>query len=396
MTSASWFRLRLTAVVSLLLAAQPALVDGFLSQLSPRGTTTKHRGGSSSGRRRQPEPTANAPAEAELSALHNAGMALLAEGRHDEAGLVFESVIDADPDADDSWAALGVCMHELEQPEAALACQKQVVRIRGAREAGGEDLFRERQFAELSSTAALLPPLPDGRRLSLATGSLDDCETGGRLWSSAAVLCRWQLRHAAEVRGSSVLELGCGTGAVGLFAAALGARRVLLTDGGPEALLALARSNVEAARRAELLEAGAEVEVASLVWGDASAAEATARHDLVLGSDVTYAAEAHAPLCASLARVARHSPGCRVVLAHEHRVVEEVREVGDVGDVGEAWEVVVEGEGEEEVAGRAGDEKLAAFVAAAEAAGLVVRTLRTEREGERLVSLLEVVVDGLP
>ena len=67
-------------------------------------------------------PTANAPAEAELSALHNAGMALLAEGRHDEAGLVFESVIDADPDADDSWAALGVCSEWRVRAVSVLSC----------------------------------------------------------------------------------------------------------------------------------------------------------------------------------------------------------------------------------------------------------------------------------
>lgn len=361
------------AVSRLLLVAQLSLVDGFLSQLSPRGTT--ERSGGSSGRRRHPELTANTPPSTTLGTLHNAGMALLADGRHDEAGLVFESVIDADPDADDAWAALGVCMHELEQPEAALACQKQVVRIRGARQAGSDALFRERQFAELSSTAALLPPLPDGRRLSLATGSLDDCETGGRLWSSAAVLCRWQLRHAAEVRGSALLELGCGTGAVGLFAAALGARRVTVTDGGPAALLELARSNVEAARRAGLFEAGT-VEVREHAWGDT--AGALGRHDFVLGSDLTYASEAHAPLCASLAaQLRRHSPGCRVVLAHEHRVAPALAPAAELAPA-------------DALAAGLDDEKLAAFVAAAEAAGLVVRTLRTERENELLVSLLEV------
>ena len=36
------------------------------------------------------------------------------------------------------------------------------------------------------------------------------------------------------------------------------------------------------------------------------------------------------------------------------------------------------------------DQKLAAFVAAAEGAGLAVHTLQTEREGTRLISLLEI------
>ena len=44
--------------------------------------------------------------------------------------MVFEAVVEADPDALDSWAALGLCMAKLGQEEAALACQRQVLRIR--------------------------------------------------------------------------------------------------------------------------------------------------------------------------------------------------------------------------------------------------------------------------
>ena len=76
-------------------------------------------------------PSPSAPAEA-LSAQHNAAMALVGLGRHEDAGLVLEGVIEADPDAAESWAALGVCMAELGQPEAALACQRRVLSLRGA------------------------------------------------------------------------------------------------------------------------------------------------------------------------------------------------------------------------------------------------------------------------
>ena len=58
-------------------------------------------------------------------------------GRAEEAGLVFESVLEADPDSADTWGALGICMSKLGQLEAALSCQKQVQRIRAAARAGG-------------------------------------------------------------------------------------------------------------------------------------------------------------------------------------------------------------------------------------------------------------------
>eukprot|EP00966_Prymnesium_polylepis_P230658 5337492-Prymnesium_polylepis.1 len=74
-----------------------------------------------------------------MSGWHNAGMELMEAGRYDEAGLNFEKVINADPDAGDSWSALGVCMSQLGQPDAALACQRQVLRIRGTDAAGGQD-----------------------------------------------------------------------------------------------------------------------------------------------------------------------------------------------------------------------------------------------------------------
>ena len=74
-------------------------------------------------------PSPSQPAD-ELMAQHNAGMQLFTLGSVEEAGLVFEAVVEADPDALDSWAALGLCMAKLGQEEAALACQRQVLRIR--------------------------------------------------------------------------------------------------------------------------------------------------------------------------------------------------------------------------------------------------------------------------
>lgn len=162
------------------------------------------------------------------------------------------------------------------------------------------------------SPKTTLPPLPSGQHVAIDQAVL----SGGfaaHLWPSAAVLCRWQLRTAERlIRGKDVLELGAGTGAVGIFAAALGARRVTLTDAGS---LHMVRRNVEANR--ELWRAAAtEVHVAPLRWGDESQPGA----DLLLGSDVTYDESCAGALCDSLARALAAREGCRAVLSHEHRM----------------------------------------------------------------------------
>ena len=140
----------------------------------------------------------------------------------------------------------------------------------------------------------------------------------------------------------------------------------VLTDGGPAAVLRLARENVEANRR--LLEGAAtrSVEVLPLEWGAAAAEPSVLGEpfDWVLGSDVTYSMGAHAPLCQTIraALLAKRSQGCRAVLAHEHRVERD----------------------------GAHDERLASLQRAATAEGLGVAVLSTEREGARNVSLLEL------
>ena len=298
---------------------------------------------------------------------HNTGMALMASGKYEEAGLAFEQALEHDPDAADTWSALGVCMSKLEQPEAALVCQKQVLRIRASADHAGAQRAREQEFSELASSATL-PALPGGGALTLATGSLSDCDTGGRLWSSAHVLCRWQKGAAEQIAGSEVLELGCGTGGVGLFAAGLGARRVVLTDGGPDAVLELARAN--AGTNEHMWGGETRVEVLPYAWGEPLAQPIVPeagghRFKWVFGSDVTYSAGAHALLCATIKQLLSQqhgaADGCRVVLAHEHRVTSP-----DVPD-----------------------EKFSSLVAEAERAGLGVTKLLTEMEGERQISLLE-------
>ena len=129
-------------------------------------------------------------------------------------------------------------------------------------------------------------------------------------------------------------------GACGLYAAALGAERVLLTDGS-ESLLALLKANRDAntalldantalgantaPRRGVAVTSRDRVEIARLLWGAAADPPPAGPWQLILGSDLTYAG-AHAELAATLATLllgAGEGAGApmppRVVLSHEHR-----------------------------------------------------------------------------
>jgi len=106
-------------------------------------------------------PPSPSQAAEELEVQHNAGLQLLALGDAESAGLMFEAVIEADPNAADSWSALGLCMAELKQEEAAVACQRQVLRIRAADGVAGEPLdgTRSSPVEEADDTGAGAGPL---------------------------------------------------------------------------------------------------------------------------------------------------------------------------------------------------------------------------------------------
>lgn len=154
--------------------------------------------------------------------------------------------------------------------------------------------------------SAVLPALPNGDRISLVEpGWSAGYGTGGRVWASAGALCRY-LTRSDKCRGQRVVELGCGTGAVGIFVAkGLGPESVTLTDE-KESLLTIARENASLN--------GAEVSLRRLKWGrEPLDLEAS----LVVGSDVTYFREVQDDLCRTIGEMATEGAEC--VLAHQHR-----------------------------------------------------------------------------
>ena len=239
------------------------------------------------------------------------------------------------------------------------------------------------------------------------------------MWSASAVLTRWLVDHAETLglAGSSVVELGSGTGAVGIAAAALGASTVVLSDGGSQSLIRLAKDNAAKNIRAGAIDGEVTaVHTVQYAWGKGPLPRvmaAAAPYDLVVGSDCTYSVGGHGALCDSIAEL----------LAHSARVAEELADAGErderdaagrggtsrhpsrhptgaggsprviLGHQHRTLAAALAGRGS---AGWGRDPHLAMFAAAAKSRGLVVTELLTESlawHGLRNVSVLEVSLE---
>jgi protein-lysine N-methyltransferase EEF2KMT len=108
--------------------------------------------------------------------------------------------------------------------------------------------------------------------------------TGLRTWEASFLLSEWVLNQ--EVEGMNILELGAGTGLVGILAAKKGAH-VMLTDG----------SEVVVSKLEDNLKLNQVIaDVRSLWWGEKNPILDMC-WDYILGADITYDED----ICASLA-----------------------------------------------------------------------------------------------
>lgn len=164
----------------------------------------------------------------------------------------------------------------------------------------------------------VLPPLPTGERLQLSEVFEGGIGVGGKVWRAAGALCRWQRSLSHEIQGSEVLELGAGTGVSGLYAGALGASRIVLTDGGGPEVISNLQGNAE--RNAALLrERGCtSVECAHYRFGEGELPGNG--FDWILASDVTYSVhDVRGGLCGCVAELLAQGKAGRCIIAHEHR-----------------------------------------------------------------------------
>jgi len=141
------------------------------------------------------------------------------------------------------------------------------------------------------------------------------------VWDSALVLSYFLVKNCQEFLSSKtrVLELGAGTGAVGLVTAALGAGKVTLTD---------------LPRIVPLLEEGialncnlTNINAKALTWGsdltdfleENDKIIETGYYDLILVSDCIYYEASVEPLIKTLIKLCELNKDCQILISYESR-----------------------------------------------------------------------------
>uniref|UniRef100_UPI0037E82325 protein N-lysine methyltransferase METTL21A n=1 Tax=Semicossyphus pulcher TaxID=241346 RepID=UPI0037E82325 len=114
------------------------------------------------------------------------------------------------------------------------------------------------------------------------------------VWDAAVVMCMYLELGKVELKGKEAIELGAGTGLVGIVAVLLGAK-VTITDREPA--LDFLSANVKANLPPE---SQGSVVVSELSWGEGLERYPAGGFDLVLGADIIYLEDTFVPLLQTL------------------------------------------------------------------------------------------------
>ncbi|XP_055107262.1 protein N-lysine methyltransferase METTL21A-like [Symphalangus syndactylus] len=127
------------------------------------------------------------------------------------------------------------------------------------------------------------------------------------VWDAAIVLSTYLEMGAVELRDRSAVELGAGTGLVGIVAALLGAH-VTITD--RKVALEFLKSNVQANLPPQIQP---KTVVKELTWGQNLGSFSPGEFDLILGADIIYLEETFTDLFQTLEHLC--SNHCVILLA---------------------------------------------------------------------------------
>ena len=148
--------------------------------------------------------------------------------------------------------------------------------------------------------------------LRIQQGTAGAGTTGLAVWNSSLLLSRLLQQLAiSDWSSRCVLELGCGTGLASLTAAALGANKVLATDGNP-AVVTLAEQNIRDNGLSD------RVQAQLLPWSFMNALDYADGMDLVVGSDLTYQSQNWPALAETMATVVKPRTGLVLYLTLGH------------------------------------------------------------------------------
>ncbi|XP_071320422.1 protein N-lysine methyltransferase METTL21A [Trachinotus anak] len=114
------------------------------------------------------------------------------------------------------------------------------------------------------------------------------------VWDAAVVMCMYLELGQVELQGKLAIELGAGTGLVGIVAALLGAK-VTITDRQPalDFLSANVKDNLPPDSQGSAI-------VSELTWGERLDLYPAGGFDLVLGADIVYLEDTFVPLLQTL------------------------------------------------------------------------------------------------
>ncbi|KAI0291925.1 putative methyltransferase-domain-containing protein [Multifurca ochricompacta] len=154
------------------------------------------------------------------------------------------------------------------------------------------------QIIQIDIQIPLVHPETSNRTISLSLAVDASPGCGGIAWPAGEVLARYIARRGHALQGLNVLELGSGTGLVGLVAGYLGAH-VCVTDQAP--LIPIMNRNVS------LNRLQSNVVVAELDWAK-PLTDMQQRPDILLAADCVYFEPAFPHLVATLAALVRPFP----------------------------------------------------------------------------------------